>query len=304
MQKTITAVGLVLLALSSAKAQVPYISTYSTFGRDTASGFVADSYNAYNTASGTINLNSNRPGATATGSSIYNNAPFAGAQVEAIASAIGGGFYVAKNYAKLTVTNVQDSGYIAAGVYGTHTQLKFLTAPDNVAYSVFRWNVSGSTSTSPDTGFASGVLRFMAGYYPTQTYNSVFNTPTPPSGLQFFDNAGSFTYNLPITLGQNIDLFYQATASVQLSRTDAQDLLGDSYTAEADFSSTTILDQIDLYDSNNNRITSNWSLGDAATGQALFDQNGRITGGAVPEPGALALAVLGGGVGLVLRRKK
>jgi hypothetical protein len=293
-----------LVIVPGARAQVPYISTYSIFGRDTSGGFVADAYNAYDTASGATNINSNRPNATATGSAIYTNTLYDSAPVEAMASTVAGGFYVSKNYAKISVTNVQDSGYIAGGVYGSHTQLKFLTAPNNAAYSVFRWNVSGSTLTSPDTGYAGAVLRFMAGYYPTETYNSVFNTATPPADLMVFENTGNFVYNLPITLGQNIDLFYQATASVKLSRDEAQDLLGDTYTAEADFASTTILDRIDLYDSSNNLITSNWSLGDVETGQARFDQNGRVNStSSTPEPGTLAFVALGGTLVLIKRRK-
>lgn len=311
MRKTLTATGLVLLALTSARAQVqtyplPFISTYSTFGRNTSSGYIADSYNAYDSTSGAINLNGGLPNATATGSAIFTNALYGGTQVTSSASGIGGGFYVAKNYARIAVESVQDSGYIAAGVYGSHTQLKFLVAPENAAYSVFTWNVTGSTSTSPDMGYAGAVLRFLAGYYPDQTYNSVFNTAIPPPNVRVFENTGNFTYNLPITLGQPLDLFYQATASVHLNRDEAQEILGEPYTAVADFASTTILDRIDLYDSSNNRITGNWILGDASTGQALYNQKGRITasGSSVPEPTSVGLALLGGGLLRTLRRKK
>lgn len=292
---------LIALVVPAAKAQVPYISTYSTFARNTSSGYVADSYNAYNTASGATNINSGLPNATATGSAIYRNTNYAGASVEAMASAIGGGFYVAKNYAKVSINNVQDSGYIAGGGYGSHTQLKFLEAPSNVAYSVFRWDVTGSTTTTFNTGYAGSVLQFMAGYYPTQTFNSVFNTPTPHADLYVYENEGNFTYNLPIVIGQNIDLFYQSTASVHLTRDEAQDFLGGFYSAEADFASTTTLSRIDLYDSSNTLITSNWTLADVSSGQALYNQNGRIqAGSSAPEPGTVGLVALGA---LMIARK-
>ena len=309
MKKLLFSVALALLALSSAKAQIqtyplPFISTYSTFGRNTSSGYIADSYNAYDSISGATNINSGLPSATATGSAIFTNDLYGGTQVTSSASAIGGGFYVAKNYASIAVESVQDSGYIAAGVYGSHTQLKFLVAPENAVYSVFKWNVTGSTRTSPDTGYAGAVLRFLAGYYPDQTYNSIFNTPTPPANVSVFENTGSFSYNLPIVLGQDLDLFYQATASVQLTRDEAQGILGTPYSAIADFASTTTLESIELYDANNQRITTDWTLADVSTGEALFNQNGRVgSGNALPEPTTIAFVLIGSTLVLMRRRK-
>lgn len=308
---TLTTLAIGLLLQNPGRAQVPYISTSSLFGRDTTAdgiaSYAADAANLYNTAAGAFNFNSGRPDATATGSTLAFDQTLDGTRVRSSASGIGGGFYVAKNYASVNVDRVPNVGYIAAGVYGSQTQLKFLVAPSNAAYSVFKWDVTGASSTSPNTGYAGSVLRFLAGYYPTETYNSIFNVAVAPPGVQILENSGTLRYNLPIVLGQNIDLFYQATASVQLKQTEAATILGSRYTAEADYASTTILDRIDLFDANNNRITTNWVLADATTGQALFDQNGRIGASAtVPEPGTLVL--IGTGLfpiaGLAMRRRK
>jgi hypothetical protein len=59
---------------------------------------------------------------------------------------------------------------------------------------------------------------------------------------------------------------------------------GGSFSAFANYSNTYELMGIDLFDANDNAIN-NWTLTDLATGQTVFNQDGRV---AVPEPATLA----------------
>ncbi|GEM_PF-2863072 len=214
-----------------------------------------------------------------------------GATVSGTASSRYNGFFSARNSASLTINNVQANGYYIVGGQGSHTRVQFFTPGALAERSVFTWRVTGTGTTN--AGMATGRLDFLAGAYDAGTsFDTLFDAG---NGALSVYGPGTYTYTLPLLLDQPIDLFYWSSAFVEVSQSTAASLLGGVISGSADFGNTFTLEKIDLYDANDNLITE-WTMQDLSTGLIVFDQNGRTfaAGAAVPEPGTLTLALIGG----------
>ena len=132
------------------------------------------------------------------------------------------GFFAAKNYAQIAINNVQSDGYYAIAGRGSHTTVKFFT-PDALAErAVFHWHVTGNSSIP--VGVAGSRIDFAAGNYANTDFNGFFDIPTPQRLEQY--GPGNYTYTLPMTLNQPIDLFYWSSAYIQVNYGEATSMLG------------------------------------------------------------------------------
>jgi hypothetical protein len=281
----------------------PFIDTFSTFGRDTningTPEHAFDVFSGFRTDLGAVSYGG---GATpyAGLTHVVVNGDFDGANVQGEAYTIAPGFFAAKNYAQISVDNAQEQGYLIQSSHGTHTTVEFFSPDALPVRSVFHWTITGNASSSSSSVYAGMQLRFLAGHYPTTGFYDFFSLP----GM-FTDTVGNISYNLPLTLNQPIDLFYHSVAFISLNDTEAINVAGGTFSAEADFANTFIMDRIDLYDTNDALIT-NWTMTDRASGQVMFTQDGRTaaaSGASAPEPGTLLFLALGGTLVLIKRRR-
>jgi hypothetical protein len=219
------------------------------------------------------------------------------------------GFMAARNQASMTVSNAQatDDYYMVAGQGGT-TQVRVL-AQTPPALATFTWTVTGSTSAG-GPGRADARLDFGATTSPAVSWFDLFDPQSPLSALSVF-GPGTFSYTLPLT-GQDqlVNLYYWSAAFVLLAHDTVPNGTGTSLSA--DFGSTFVLSNVELFDSNGELLT-DWSMTDATTQALLFDAGGRVAeiadvpalpDGTVPEPAPAALlaaALLAAGV---LRRAR
>jgi hypothetical protein len=275
----------------AAQAQtIPFVDTFSGLLR----GNNFEALSAWRTDTGSVN------GGQLGNTSIRFNDDLGQAHVTASAVTISNGFFTARNSAILSVTNSEEVRYISQSSHGTHTTVEFFSPTVLVpARTVFHWRVSGSISKSDPRILANADLRFAAGYFPTSSYYDFFDMPTQENGgpLLYRTGGGDFSYQLPLTLNQPIDLFYHSVAYVSMNTG-----LGESFSGFSNFSNTHELERIDLFDSNDVPIPI-WSMTDRSNGQIMFTQDGRTAaanGVTAPEPGTLALAMLGV-AGLVVR---
>lgn len=282
----------------------PFSDTFSAFGRDTIINGTPehsfDAFSGFRTDLGGVSYGGGATPYVGLTHAVVNG-DFDGALVQGEAYTIAPGFFAAKNYAQLSVSNAQEQGYLIQSSHGTHSTVEFFSPDALPVRSVFHWKVTGSASSSNASVYAGMQLRFLAGQYPTTGFYDFFALP----GM-YTDTVGNISYNLPLALNQPIDLFYHSVAFISINDTDAINVVGDSFTAEADFANTFIMDRIDLYDSNNDLIT-NWSMTDLASGQVMFTQAGRTAaanGASAPEPGTLLFLALGGTLVLVRRRQR
>jgi MYXO-CTERM domain-containing protein len=214
------------------------------------------------------------------------------------------GFMAARNYASITVNNAQttDDYYLVAGQGGA-AKVHF-AAGTTPAQATFTWHVSGTASTGP-YGLAQSRLDFAA----TTTQLGSFNNIYDPSvaGISNQLGPGTYSYTVPLSgISQDVYLYYWSSAFALLSHGSAPQGAGSFMTA--DFSSTYVLTDVDLFDANGDEISS-WTMTDEnSSGQLLFNQDGRQVGvnpapdpNTVPEPtpAALLLAAL---AGLALRQ--
>lgn len=215
------------------------------------------------------------------------------------------GFYAGRNYASISVTNANanDLYYEVAG-QGTSTSVQFFDASAAAAYATFTWRMTGSTSNPSNiqpacvidyvTCFptATGRLDFAATTDQTKVWNDLFADPN--FGITEF-GPGVYTFNLPIqSLGDVIHLFYWSSAFTQVNAGYVPQ--GSNFTLSANYFNTFVLEQVGLFDSNNNPIPQ-WTMKDLVTDQEVFDETGRLAplGPApeLPEPATLALLGLG-----------
>jgi hypothetical protein len=206
------------------------------------------------------------------------------------------GFFAARNHAELNIVNAQaDDGYYAVAGSGSRSSVRFFDAPD-AASATYRWRVTGSSSAP--VGVATSRLDFLARQGSGGSWFDIFadgiNNPNYDPGTYSFTLGGDFS--------QAFDLLFWSSAYVQVNLGQATQ--GANFALLADFSSTYVLEGIDLFDTNGN-LLSDWTMVDEETQTALFDDGGRITPiddrpdigpndppAGVPEPATLALALL------------
>jgi hypothetical protein len=234
-----------------------------------------------------------RPGNYSRGATLARS----GATINYTANSNYGGFFAARNSTSLNITNIQAQGYYAIAGQGSHTQVQFF-APVNPVEARFNWKVTGVASTP--YGAATSRLDFLAGSYPNSGIEDLFSLPH-----MIQNGPGNVSYNLATPLNTPIDLYYWSSAYIELFDTQTASHVGQNFSAFADFSSTYVLETIDLFDGNGDLIPT-WTMEETSTpGVVLFDQNGRTAAAGVsaPEPTTLALLALGCGLALIKRRK-
>lgn len=148
------------------------------------------------------------------------------------------GFYAARTFASMTVSNAQtDHAYYWVAGQGTTTSVTFFDPTVAQARAVFRWHVSG-TSSSTGTGRADGRVDFFATTESDRNWLDLFNGGFEGT-LQAF-GTGSFEYTLPAApMGTPINLFFWTSALVLLQPGDLAD--GSHATITADYSRTIVL---------------------------------------------------------------
>jgi PEP-CTERM motif len=203
------------------------------------------------------------------------------------------GFMASRNHASINVSNAQttDDYYLVAGQGGT-TRVHF-NAQTSAAAATFTWHVSGTASTS-GIGRADSRLDFAATTSPGTDWSQILFGAGETAMTEY--GTGTFSHTVPVT-GQAQDVFlYWWTSAFTLLTHDTSPQ-GSNASLTADFGSTYVLAEVQLFDDLGNQL-SDWVMTDLDTQQAVFDATGRLAAvidaptipdGTVPEPGTIAL---------------
>lgn len=233
---------------------------------------------------------------------------FGGAHISPVVTTQPGGFFVAHNNAQLSVTNANaDNGYTAQAAYGSRTTVEFFTSGALASRALFHWHVSGTESSTnvadcnPPTEFslcAAARLDFAATTDSSKRFVDLFIDPSLNPLSEF--GAGDYFYDIGgLPLDQVIQLMFWSSTFVNAAPGKLPQ--GGEFSLFADYSSTFDLIEIDLFDVNDNEITQ-WTMVDRATGQTVFNQDGRIAA-TIPEPSSITL-LAAGIFGLVAGRRR
>lgn len=225
--------------------------------------------------------------------STYGNFSANGASMTMTGWSAWSGFYAARSFASISVNNANagDGYYLVAG-QGSATSVRFYTAEAASARATFTFHVSGTESNPLGVGKSTSRLDFAATTETGKNWNGLFDGSL---STLYVNGAGTYTYTLPVAdLGTAINMYFWASAFTEVKAgTFAQ---GSNLTMTANYGSTFVLDDVQLYDENDHKL-SNWTLEDTLAGQNVFDQDGRIAdvlpAPAVPEPGTWALMLAG-----------
>jgi hypothetical protein len=202
------------------------------------------------------------------------------------------GFGLARASATMRVTDTIgiNGGYNAVASQGWRTQIGFTSSgvPDKV---VFTFSLTG-TESEP-YGTALGRLDFLARTYSPGS-GSFFDVFLDPAALHG-SGPGVYTFTYTGSLASPLDVMFYAAAGALVGVDDPASLGlpsdGADFIVAANYASTFELTDVDLFDASGAAIT-RWSMQDLADGSIVFDQDGRVTAAAVPEPGTLALLAL------------
>jgi hypothetical protein len=205
------------------------------------------------------------------------------------------GFYAARSFATMTVNNANPAQrYYAVAGQGSSTTIQFSSFEAAAARAVFTWRVTGTETNPPGVGLATGRLDFAATTEQGRSWLDLFNGGFDDNKLFEF-GTGTFTYTLPtVQLGTPIYLYYWSSAFVEYL--GGQLAPGASFTATANYASTVVLEEVQLFDEFDNPL-SQWAMYDDDAGILLFDEGGRVAevlpAPPVPEPGTWALMAAG-----------
>jgi hypothetical protein len=245
------------------------------------------------------------------------NKVYSNGTLSATAAANYRGFFSAGTYASGQVLNASyptaapvlgefdtPFGYYVSGALGTFTQHRFIS-PETLTgpYGKFNWHVTGDISSN--LGRADSRLDFAVTQGATSLFD-IYNPAITPNLMTEF-GAGNYSYTTGVALNTTLDFLFASSAFWQVTPADLATLGSGTKTifGEASFMSTFTLDSIELFNGDGTRVNT-WSLLDEATGQAIFNQNGRVVAldaTSAPEPGSLALILpIVGMVGMVLRK--
>jgi hypothetical protein len=215
-----------------------------------------------------------------------------GATLTTVAAAAYSGFYAARNYAQITVTNANSADdYYAVAGQGTATTVQFFTPEVAAARARFTWHVTGTTLNPSGVGdttcptpipapgcfpASTGRLDFGASIDPATTWVNLFDDPNNKLDSITRFGPGTFTYDLPVAdLGEVIRLFYWSSAYAQINEGEVAQ--GSTFSLTADYYNTVVLEGVELFDALDNPI-SEWTLQDMTDPNApsvVFNQNGR-----------------------------
>jgi PEP-CTERM motif len=293
MKISLTPLALFLSLAAITPAMAGEFIDYTAFGRNTdndnpgyAADFIDDNFMQSTPRPTGLNLN-------------YTDS--LGANITMQGSTIPHGFFAARNQVSLSVTNVQSEGYQATTAQGSHTQVTFFTPGTFAASSVYHWSVTGTTgSTVPGANVNAG-LSFLAGDFGGADLTTMFSN----TNTQTLIGPGTLNYTLPMLLNKPIDIYYYSGSYFETKKSQGAARLGGTLSGFSNFSSTYVLDSIELFDANGDRIN-NWTMEETnMPGVVLFDQNGRTAaaGAVAPEPATLLFLALGGTLALARRRR-
>lgn len=208
------------------------------------------------------------------------------------------GFMASRNFASVNVGNarVTDDYYMVAGQGGA-SRVHF-NAGTTAAQATFTWTITG-TALANGPGEANARLDFAASTTQFGHWFDLF-AGTPVRG------PGTYQFTAPVDAnGGDVFLYFWSSAYALLQHGAAADGANTSLTAN--FGSTFVLTDVELVDDSGQLLT-DWTMTDAATGEALFDQDGRIAGVApapdfVPEPASAWLLAAAGAALAMMRRR-
>jgi hypothetical protein len=205
------------------------------------------------------------------------------------------------------LTNPPSGYYVEAG--GGSSEIVEYDSPEALTdpTAVYHWHMSGTSYSVGGNGLPLGVAETRLDFAVVErdSVGSVYDIFDPtqlPDGKLLQFGFGQYDYNTAVEMGVPLDFLFWSSAFWQVEPNDLtstpQDISGN-----VDAPNTVALDSITLYNGDGSLVT-DWSLKDVATGQVLFNEDGKVAD--VPEPGAVAL--LAGlslsGAGLLTRRKR
>jgi hypothetical protein len=231
-----------------------------------------------------------------------------GATLNGRSQGVYGGFYAARNFAEIDVTNaVAGHQYYAVGGTGSKTAIRIFDPSELATRATFTWTVTGSSSIPAGvTGRATSRLDFGYSTDPGSDWLDLFFNPGTLNA-QTFLGPGSYQVTVPLVLGEPLYLHFWSSAFTQVNPGEAP--AGSSFRLTADFYSTFVLESVALFDDDDNPILDSWTA-ESEEGVVVFTPDGRVDGidpapplPQVPLPapaGLLAAAVAG--LGLARRR--
>lgn len=231
-----------------------------------------------------------------------------GSTVYARSQAVSAGWYASRNYAEIDVRDLAaGNSYYAVGGTGSKTVLRVDDPSALAQRATFNWRVTGaSTLPAGVTGDATSRLDFGWSTDPNSDWYDLFSNPTALNAVTYL-GAGNYSVTVPLVLGQPLYVHYWSSAFTQIDPGEAP--VGGDFLLRADFYSTFVLEDIVLFDADDN-LLSDWTILDDDSGELLFDAAGRIAAieespplaAVVPLPGSVWLLLTA--VGAVAARKR